>query len=202
VSTIVAQVQGMQRLVNDFRDYARLPSAILAPLDLNALVSEVTALYGAQMEQGRLKVVQGSALPLILGDASQLRQVIHNLTQNALDAVELQADGRVTLLTETARNEDGQVRAVRLKVLDNGPGFADKVMKRAFEPYVTTKAKGTGLGLAVVRKIADEHGARIRLGNRRDEAQEGPEAQGAQVSLSFSKLATAAAATMAPEPAH
>lgn len=202
VTTIVAQVQGMQRLVNDFRDYARLPSAQLAPLDLNALVSEVTALYGAQMEQGRLKLVLAPALPMILGDASQLRQVIHNLTQNALDAVEVQADGRVTLLTEAARNEDGQIRAVRLKVLDNGPGFADKVMKRAFEPYVTTKAKGTGLGLAVVRKIADEHGARIRIGNRRDETQEGPEVQGAQVSLSFSKLATAAAAPLAPEPAH
>jgi len=202
VSTIVAQVQGMQRLVNDFRDYARLPSAQLAPLDLNALVSEVTGLYGAMIEQGRLKLALAPTLPMILGDASQLRQVIHNLTQNALDAVEPQPDGTVTLLTEAARNEDGQVRAVRLKVLDNGPGFADKVMKRAFEPYVTTKAKGTGLGLAVVRKIADEHGARIRLGNRRDEPQDGPEVQGAQVSLSFSKLATAAAAPMAPEPAH
>jgi nitrogen fixation/metabolism regulation signal transduction histidine kinase len=201
VSTIVAQVQGMQRLVNDFRDYARLPSAQLAPLDLNALVSEVTGLYGTMMEQGRLKLVLAPTLPMILGDASQLRQVIHNLTQNALDAVEPQADGHVTLLTEAARNEDGQVRAVRLKVLDNGPGFADKVMKRAFEPYVTTKAKGTGLGLAVVRKIADEHGARIRLGNRRDEPQDGPERQGAQVSLSFSKLATAAAAPTASEPA-
>ncbi|MBU6195493.1 MAG: HAMP domain-containing protein [Burkholderiales bacterium] len=202
VSTIVAQVQGMQRLVNDFRDYARLPSAQLAPLDLNALVLEVTGLYGAMMEQGRLKLALAPALPPILGDASQLRQVIHNLTQNALDAVEAQADGLVTLQTEAARNEDGQIRAVRLKVLDNGPGFAEKVMKRAFEPYVTTKAKGTGLGLAVVRKIADEHGARIRLGNRRDQPQDGPEVQGAQVSLSFSKLATAAAAPMAPEPTH
>ncbi len=202
VSTIVAQVQGMQRLVNDFRDYARLPSAQLAPLDLNALVAEVTTLYGAMLEQGRLKLVLGAPLPMIMGDTSQLRQVIHNLIQNALDAVETQADGRVTVATEAARNEDGQVRAVRLKVLDNGPGFADKVMKRAFEPYVTTKAKGTGLGLAVVRKIADEHGARIRLGNRRDELKDGPEVQGAQVSLSFSKLATAAAAPSAAEPAH
>jgi nitrogen fixation/metabolism regulation signal transduction histidine kinase len=202
VSTIVAQVQGMQRLVNDFRDYARLPSAQLAPLDLNALVLEVTGLYGALMEQGRLKLALAPELPLILGDASQLRQVIHNLSQNALDAVEVQTDGRVTLQTEAARNEDGQIRAVRLKVLDNGPGFAEKVMKRAFEPYVTTKAKGTGLGLAVVRKIADEHGARIRLGNRRDQPQDGPEVQGAQVSLSFSKLATAAAAPTAPEPTH
>ncbi len=194
VSTIVAQVQGMQRLVNDFRDYARLPSAQLAPLELNALVGEVTTLYGALIEQGRLKLTLTPELPMIMGDASQLRQVIHNLIQNGLDAVETQEDGRVTVATEAARNDDGQIRTVRLKVLDNGPGFADKVMKRAFEPYVTTKVKGTGLGLAVVRKIADEHGARIRLGNRRDDLQGGPEVQGAQVSLSFSKLATVAAA--------
>ena len=85
------------------------------------------------------------------------------------------------------------IRGVRMKVQDNGPGFADKVMKRAFEPYVTTKAKGTGLGLAVVRKIADEHGARIRLANRVDFT--GPDAasRGAQVSISFSKLAAATA---------
>ena len=67
--------------------------------------------------------------------------------------------------TEAARNEQGELRAVRLQVLDNGPGFPDKVLKRAFEPYVTTKSKGTGLGLAVVKKIADEHGARVRIAN-------------------------------------
>ena len=85
--------------------------------------------------------------------------------QNALDAVADRPDGRVRVRTEAARNEHGELRAVRLQVIDNGPGFADKVLKRAFEPYVTTKAKGTGLGLAVVKKIADEHGARVRIAN-------------------------------------
>ena len=70
---------------------------------------------------------------------------------------------------------------MRLTVLDNGAGFPDNILKRAFEPYVTTKAKGTGLGLAVVKKIADEHGARIDLSNRVT----GDTVQGAQVSLSF-----------------
>ncbi|MFH7191445.1 ATP-binding protein, partial [Klebsiella pneumoniae] len=74
-------------------------------------------------------------------------------------------DGRVCLWTEASRAEDGGLRAVRLVVADNGPGFAEGVLARAFEPYVTTKSKGTGLGLAVVKKIADEHGARIRLKN-------------------------------------
>ena len=152
-------------------------------------------LYGAAQESGRLHAELADALPAIVGDGTQLRQVIHNLVQNALDAVAEQADGRVRVVTEAARNEGGEVRAVRLVVVDNGPGFSEKVLKRAFEPYVTTKKKGTGLGLAVVKKIADEHGARIRIANLGappDAAGNAvPEsARGAQVSLSFSKLAT------------
>jgi nitrogen fixation/metabolism regulation signal transduction histidine kinase len=80
---------------------------------------------------------------------------------------------------------------VRLTVIDNGPGFADKVLKRAFEPYVTTKAKGTGLGLAVVKKIADEHGARLRAANLHQGDQPDAPVTGARVSLSFSKFAAA-----------
>ena len=86
-------------------------------------------------------------LPWIVGDATQLRQVIHNLVQNGLDAVADREGGRVQVVTEPVRNELGEARAVRLTVQDNGPGFSDKVLKRAFEPYVTTKSKGTGLGL-------------------------------------------------------
>jgi nitrogen fixation/metabolism regulation signal transduction histidine kinase len=161
VDTIVNQVQAMKTLVNEFRDYARLPAAHLAPLDLNALVSEVLGLYGTAQEAGRLSTKLDTALPAIVGDSTQLRQVIHNLVQNALDAVAEQAEGRVRIETEVARNEQGQPRVVRLHVIDNGPGFSDKVLKRAFEPYVTTKSKGTGLGLAVVKKIADEHAAQV-----------------------------------------
>jgi nitrogen fixation/metabolism regulation signal transduction histidine kinase len=206
VSTIVTQVQAMKQLVDEFRDYARLPAAKLEPLDLNALAHEVLALYGQPIEHGRLKAELEPHMPRILGDATQLRQVIHNLVQNALDAVGEREHGLVQLQTQTARGEDGGVRAVRLNVLDNGGGFPDKVLKRAFEPYVTTKTKGTGLGLAVVKKIADEHGARVRIGNRPAPTAEGllegldsaleaprgaspvPGPVGAQVSLSFSKL--------------
>lgn len=198
VATIVNQVQAMKTLVNEFRDYARLPAAQLKPLDLNALVSEVLGLYVTAQEAGRLHAELGSALPMIVGDSTQLRQVIHNLVQNALDAVAERADGRVLVRTEVARTEQGELRAVRLQVIDNGHGFPDKVLKRAFEPYVTTKSKGTGLGLAVVKKIADEHGARVRIANLgvAREAASGhtagpPAATGAQVSLSFSKFAPA-----------
>src|SRR5205823_7085287 len=116
-----------------------------------------------------------------------------------LQAIAETIDGRVLIRTEVARNEQGLPRAVRLHVIDNGPGFAEKVLKRAFEPYVTTKSKGTGLGLAVVKKIADEHAARVRLANlptaSRPETPAGePAVGGAQVSLSFSKLAPAGSA--------
>ena len=192
VSTIVNQVQAMKKLVNEFRDYARLPAAHLVPLDLNNLVAEVLALYANREEAGQLHADLDETLPAILGDGTQLRQVIHNLVQNALDAIAERGDGRVRVNTETSRNERGEPRAVRLQVVDNGPGFPEKVLKRAFEPYVTTKSKGTGLGLAVVKKIADEHGARVRIANlgQGGDAEPGTHrVHGAQVSLSFSKLA-------------
>jgi PAS domain S-box-containing protein len=195
VNTIVAQVQAMQTLVNEFRDYARLPAAQMLPLDLNALASEVMGLYGQAMDNSLLVPRLEAKLPRIMGDATQLRQVIHNLVQNALDAVADRPDGQVELITSTARGEQGELRAVRLTVIDNGPGFADKVLKRAFEPYVTTKAKGTGLGLAVVKKIADEHRARLRAANlHQGDEPDGP-VTGARVSLSFSTFAAQATAT-------
>ncbi len=199
VATIVNQVQAMKQLVNEFRDYARLPSAQLKPLDLNALIREVLSLYAEPQEKGCLGADLSAQLPHIKGDASQLRQVIHNLVQNALDAVHERPDGHVTVRSSLSLTDTGTPRSVRLHIIDNGPGFAEKVLKRAFEPYVTTKAKGTGLGLAVVKKIADEHGARIALRNLHPASDAGspPETGqdaaviGAQVSLSFSNLVAA-----------
>lgn len=202
VNTIVTQVQALKNLINEFRDYARLPSAKLAPLDLNALVNDVLALYGQAVDQGTIQLALKPDLPQIMGDAALLRQVVHNLVQNALDAASERKDGppaEVTLRTDTPLNEDGSIRAVRLTVRDNGPGFPDNILKRAFEPYITTKVKGTGLGLAVVKKIADEHKALVRIRNLPAspdlQASQGyPAASGlsggAQVSLSFSVLSS------------
>ena len=192
VATIVNQVQAMKQLVNEFRDYARLPAAQLSPLDLNALVTEVLSLYGEKQERGQLHAELGEALPQIRGDATQLRQVVHNLVQNALDAAGDRDDARVQVATAPVPGERGELRAVRLSVTDNGPGFADNVLQRAFEPYITTKSKGTGLGLAVVKKIADEHHASVRVVNLQDADAAAP--RGARVSLSFSALAGSPAA--------
>ncbi len=183
VQTIVDQVDAMKRLVNEFRDYARLPSADLKPLDLNVLIQDVMGLYAQDMaESSKLPSIElqlDPQCPLILGDAQQLRQVVHNLLQNAQDACE--AAGRSDAKVQVVTSFSAERGRVRLRVRDSGKGFPASILQRAFEPYVTTKAKGTGLGLAVVKKIADEHSAKIELSN----LQEKDETMGAQVSLSF-----------------
>ena len=179
VKTIVDQVEAMKRLVNEFRDYARLPAAELVPVDLNALINDVLQLYHSDHASQVAPVVaelDPNARP-IQGDAQLLRQVIHNLLQNAQDAQEGKEGACVILKTDYSESS----HRVRLTVRDNGAGFPEHILKRAFEPYVTTKGKGTGLGLAVVKKIADEHGARIDISNRVAEGR----VLGAQVSLSF-----------------
>jgi nitrogen fixation/metabolism regulation signal transduction histidine kinase len=128
-----------------------------------------------------------------MGDATQLRQVIHNLLQNAQDAMTERgpaaAPARIDVTTEAIHYqsaEGGQGIAVRLAIVDNGPGFAPRILSRAFEPYVTSKARGTGLGLPMVKKIIDEHGGRIDIQNRQD-------GTGASVLILLLKLAPEAA---------
>jgi len=160
-STIVNQVAALKAMVDDFRDYARLPAPQLARLDLNALVTEVLALYenSAVPITGRL----AAGLPAVWADAAQIRQVIHNLVQNAQDALENLRGSRpaaIEVRTELAGDR------VRLAVSDNGGGFPEELMARIFEPYVTTKPRGTGLGLAIVKKIIDEHHGSVAIENR------------------------------------
>lgn len=158
--TIIGQVQAMKRMVDDFRDYARMPAPEVAPLDLNGLLGEVMGLYESSVVQ--FSVALGEGLPPVLGDATQLRQIIHNLLRNAEDALEGRDDGRVEIVTELAG------RCARLRITDNGPGFPVELLPRIFEPYVTTKARGTGLGLPIVKKIVDEHQGSIEISNAPD----------------------------------
>jgi nitrogen fixation/metabolism regulation signal transduction histidine kinase len=162
---IVNQVSAMKAMVDEFRDYARLPAPSLAALDLNALVADVLALYdhAAAPVSARLD----PELPAVRGDATQLRQVIHNLLQNAEDALYGHPDPRIEVRTERTGDK------IRLCVADNGGGFSESIMKRAFEPYVTTKPKGTGLGLAIVKKIIDEHHGTVSIANRSGEPGKG-----------------------------
>jgi len=201
VNTIVNQVASLKNMVDSFREYARTPPVVMTRIDFNALVAEVLTLYGWEPDGGagvntnatsaktkkttspavnpdqaspRLEVSLAPNLPAILGDAAQLRQVIHNLLANATDAVAAQgADGVIRVTTQWV-----EATMLRFAVADSGSGFSPAVLARATEPYVTTKAHGSGLGLAIVDKIVSAHGARLDIDNRR--------AGGARVSILFS----------------
>ena len=188
--TIIGQVQAMKEMVNDFRDFAKTPTPQLKPISINTLITEVLGLY----EGSSIRTKLDWNCPDIMGDPTQLRQVIHNLLQNAQDAT-LEGKNQnepVEVKTELVPygEQNGMVQnAVRLTISDGGTGFPAKILARAFEPYVTTKSKGTGLGLAVVKKIIEDHAAKIEIRNRL----QGEEVIGAQVSVLFMNLAKEAA---------
>jgi nitrogen fixation/metabolism regulation signal transduction histidine kinase len=188
-NTIVNQVLAMQQMVDNFRDYAKTPPPQLQSLDLNALIEEILELYPETTDLRTIHPQLSADLPRVLGDATQLRQVVHNLLQNAQDATSESDDprraARIEVTTETVHyaEAEGSTRsAVRLTIADNGPGFDARMLARAFEPYATSKRRGTGLGLAVVKKIIEEHGGRIEVQNRKD----GP---GARILILLLKLA-------------
>jgi nitrogen fixation/metabolism regulation signal transduction histidine kinase len=156
--TIVGQVSAMKSMVDEFSEYARSPALNLASLDLNALVRDVLTLYESHGIQIRLELED--EVPAVYGDATMLRQVLHNLLKNAQDVLE----GRPgSLIHVKIAPENGMVR---LAISDNGPGFPPELLSRAFEPYVTTKRQGTGLGLAIVKKIVEEHKGTIKIENQ------------------------------------
>ena len=160
--TIVNQVAALKSMVDDFRDYSRLPAPVFAGLDLNALVLEVLALYETSNAPIARKLAP--VQPPVRADSAQIRQVLHNLVQNAQDALENRKSAGEPPMIEVRTEVAGD--KVRLSVTDNGGGFPEDMMARIFEPYVTTKPRGTGLGLAIVKKIVDEHHGELAIENR------------------------------------
>ena len=156
--TIVNQVAALKSMVDAFSQYARTPEPSMRELDLNALTREVLMLYESSLG-GDVRLDLAPGLPSVVGDAAQLRQVIHNLLQNAQDALADTREPQVIISSGFAQD------VVQLTVTDNGCGFPEQLMPRAFEPYVTTKPKGTGLGLAIVKKIVEEHGGAVTIVN-------------------------------------
>jgi nitrogen fixation/metabolism regulation signal transduction histidine kinase len=155
--TIVNQVSALKNMVDAFRQYARMPEPALLAIDFNALLREVLTLY--ESLGGWIRVELAPNLPHIVGDPAQLRQVIHNLLQNAQDALIDSTNPSIVVRSEPVA--DG----MRVTITDNGSGFPEQLMQRAFEPYVTTKPKGTGLGLVIVKKIIEEHGGTVEIAN-------------------------------------
>lgn len=158
--TIVSQVNAMKHMVDDFTIYAKQSQqGRMTDVDLVALLKEVLGLYGHLRAQIHLTLPDK---PIIIhGEPVRLRQIFHNLMQNAIDA---QADNPKPLydISLHVNHQDAVV-----VFADNGPGFSEEILRRAFEPYVTTKTKGTGLGLAIVKKIIEEHEGRIVIGNHK-----------------------------------
>lgn len=192
-NTIVNQVASLKQMVEDFREYARTPPAQMQAVDVNALITEVLSLYGwdpitqtsAENQRVQLQISLYDGLPMVEGDPTQLRQIIHNLLSNATDALEqneTQQNPCIVVRTSLTQADNKNAQsAVRLVVSDNGAGFDEAILARVFEPYITTKSTGTGLGLAIVKKIIEEHGGKIDIANR----QEG----GARISILFTRLA-------------
>jgi nitrogen fixation/metabolism regulation signal transduction histidine kinase len=162
--TIVQQVEAMKAMVNAFSEYARAPQMALHELDLNALIEEVLDLYrGGEGSDLEIRLELDDSMPRVEADAGRLRQLIHNLVKNAVEAMK---DGsRHQLLVTTQCMQEASCRLVELRVQDSGPGFPHELLGELFEPYVTNKPKGTGLGLAIVKKIVEEHGGMIAAEN-------------------------------------
>jgi nitrogen fixation/metabolism regulation signal transduction histidine kinase len=164
--TIVQQVEAMKEMVNAFSEYARAPRFEMADVNLNQLVTEVTDLYRAQVA-GRgvkLDVRLEPGVTILVADRGRLRQLLHNLLTNAVEALEGHAEGAITVATRLAQRNGEDI--VEIAVEDNGPGFQRELIGQVFDPYVTTKPRGTGLGLAIVRKIVEEHGGHVEADNR------------------------------------
>ena len=180
--TIVNQVEGMKAMVNAFSEYARSPQLRPRSLDLNALVLDIIELYRVENSKFEIRTRLARDLPPLYADPDGIRQVLHNLIRNALEASTNTTSPRVTI--ETRCVDQANTMYINLSVRDRGSGFADDIIEQVFEPYVTTKPGGTGLGLAIVRKIVDEHGGVVFVKNNRG--------SGATVGIRFSVVAGSA----------
>lgn len=160
--TIVAQVEALRKLVDAFGDYAQEPKLSLEPLDLEALVSDVVALYQQGDTSLDFQLRLHTTPEMLLADEGRIRQLLHNLIQNSQEAG---ADGRTSIGIMGSTTEIDEKTWYELEVRDDGPGFPEKVLEQPFEPYVSNKARGSGLGLAICKKIVTEHAGRIEISN-------------------------------------
>jgi two-component system nitrogen regulation sensor histidine kinase NtrY len=166
-STIVGEVESLKALVDEFAQFARMPAPRAAPADLNAALGETLALYNGLFRQIRIEQRFGPALPPVRVDLEQMRRVVINLVDNAVEALGgsaagLRPNGEPPAIVVETRHDAGNGVA-RILVSDNGPGIPAADRDKLFMPYYSTKRRGSGLGLAIVRRIIAEHGGSIEV---------------------------------------
>lgn len=156
--TIIEQVDSMQQMVTAFSEYADTPKTELRAIDLNQLVLDVSSMYSSPNQSWTITHHLDPNLPLIQADPTLIRQLLHNLIKNALEAATPETTPtQLSIYTQQIEPN------TQLTVCDNGPGIPQADQNWIFEPYATDKPKGTGLGLAIVKKIVDEHQGQISL---------------------------------------
>lgn len=161
--TIVQQVEAMKEMVNAFSDYARAPDMDISPFSMERLAHEVIELYRAQGSNIEISLSIDPSLPNVEADVGRVRQILHNLIRNSIEALESSSSGHVDLAIRGGELQG--IDIVEIVVADNGPGFQTGSVSQIFDPYVTTKPKGTGLGLAIVKKLVEEHVGTIEAEN-------------------------------------
>jgi nitrogen fixation/metabolism regulation signal transduction histidine kinase len=164
-TTIVNQVDALKSMVNDFSEYAKPSKMDSRLITMDNFIGDVLALY--ETAQSPVVYIPGAQGVKIEGDPVRLRQVIHNLVKNGLEALG-DKDGKVRVITEVSQSKSSGALRFRLRIEDDGNGFDTDSLGQVFEPYVTNKPKGTGLGLAIVKRIVGEHGGTCSASNRQE----------------------------------
>ena len=161
--TIVQQVQALKEMVQAFSEYARAPKLQLQPLSIETIVNEVLDLYHGDKQHIKFTFNSEHSIPDVEADPGRIRQLLHNLLRNAIESLSDSKKGEITVSLFVIKQDDKQY--VELRVEDNGPGIPDDMMEKLFDPYVTSKPKGSGLGLAVVKRIVEEHSGNLFIEN-------------------------------------
>jgi two-component system nitrogen regulation sensor histidine kinase NtrY len=164
-TTIVVEVDSLKQLVDEFAQFARMPTPRAIPSDLTALLNDTLALYHGLFREIRIERRFEENLPAVRLDVEQIRRVVINLVDNAVEALggptaAPRPNGDPPLIVVETRHDSSNA-LVRLTVADNGPGIPSGDREKLFMPYYSTKRRGSGLGLAIVRRIIAEHGGNI-----------------------------------------
>ena len=159
-TTIVGEVESLKALVDEFAQFARMPAPKAVPSNLNAVLEETLALYKGIASHISLERCFAAGLPPVRLDVEQIRRVVINLVDNAIEAM---GDTPGTIVVQS--QHDAANAVARIIVADDGPGISPAEREKLFMPYYSTKRRGSGLGLAIVRRIVAEHGGSIELGD-------------------------------------